>query len=194
MDSDTPDIEALQALAREYDAILVVDVAHDLGCLGPNGRGHIGAQGMTGKIDVVMGSFSKTFASNGGFIACNQRSVKEYLKYYASPCTFSNALSPSQAALVLKAFEIVDSDEGARLRDSLLTNIRLLRELLHGTGFEAYCDPSPIVCGKMGSAALARLVARRRPESRRLLKLVEFIAVPQGQVRFRWTVWANHKT
>src|SRR3546814_20144262 len=132
MDSDTPDIEALQALSREYDAILVVDVAHDLGCLGPNGRGHIGAQGMTGKIDVVMGSFSKTFASNGGFVACNQRSVKEYLKYYASPCTFSNALSPSQAALVLKAFAIVHSAEGARLRDSLQTKIRPLRDLRTG--------------------------------------------------------------
>lgn len=192
MDSDTPDIAALQALAHEYDAILVVDVAHDLGCLGPNGRGHIGAQGMTGKVDVVMGSFSKTFASNGGFVACNQRSVKEYLKYYASPCTFSNALSPSQAALVLKAFEIVDSDEGARLRDSLMTNIRLLRELLHGTGFETYGDPSPIVCVKMGSEGLARLVARRLPEIGLLSNLVEFPAVPKGQARFRMQVMARH--
>ena len=72
MDSDTPDIVALQELAHEYGAILCVDVAHDLGCLGPDGRGHIGAQGMTGKVDVVMGSFSKTFASNGGFVACNR--------------------------------------------------------------------------------------------------------------------------
>jgi glycine C-acetyltransferase len=194
MDSDTPDIVALQALAHEYDAVLVVDVAHDLGCLGPDGRGHNGAQGMIGKVDVVMGSFSKTFASNGGFVACNKRSVKEYLKYYASPCTFSNALSPSQAATVLKAFEIVDSAEGEELRASLMTNIRLLRELLHGTGFETYGDPSPIVCVKMGSEGLARLVARRLPDIGLLANLVEFPAVPKGQARFRMQVMARHSS
>lgn len=194
MDSDTPDIIALQALAHEYDAILVVDVAHDLGALGPDGRGFIGAQDMIGKVDVVMGSFSKTFASNGGFVACRKRSVKEYLRYYSSPCTFSNALSPTQAAIVLKAFEIVDSEEGNQLRASLMTNIRLLRELLHGTGFETYGDPSPIVCVKMGTEGLARLVARRLPEIGLLSNLVEFPAVPKGQARFRMQVMANHSS
>lgn len=194
MDSDTPDIAALQELAHEYGAVLVVDVAHDLGCLGPNGRGHIAAQNMLGKVDVVMGSFSKTFASNGGFVACNQRSVKEYLRYYASPCTFSNALSPAQAALVLKAFEIVDSSEGETLRESLMTNIRLLRELLQGTSFEVYGDPSPIVCVKMGMEGLARLVSRRLPDLGLLANLVEFPAVPKGQARFRMQVMANHSS
>lgn len=194
MDSDTPDLVKLQALAHEYGATLVVDVAHDLGALGPNGRGHIGTHNMLGKIDVVMGSFSKTFASNGGFVACNTRAVKEYLKYYASTCTFSNALSPSQAAIVLKAFEIVDSAEGAELRDTLMTNIRLLRELLLGTGFETYGDPSPIVCVKMGSEGLARLVSRRLPSIGLLSNLVEFPAVPKGQARFRMQVMAGHSS
>ena len=194
MDSDTPDIKALQDLAHEYDAILMVDVAHDLGCLGPDGRGHIGAQNMFGKVDVVMGSFSKTFASNGGFVACNRRSVKEYLRYYSSPCTFSNALSPSQAAIVSKAFDIVDSAEGEQLRRGLMTNIRLLRELLHGTGMETYGDASPIVCVKMGGEGLARLVARRLPDIGLLCNLVEFPAVPKGQARFRMQVMANHSS
>jgi 7-keto-8-aminopelargonate synthetase-like enzyme len=192
MDSDTPDIARLQELAHEFGATLMVDVAHDLGCLGDDGRGHIGMQNMIGKVDVVMGSFSKTFASNGGFVATNQRSVKEYLKYYASPCTFSNALSPIQAATVLKAFQIVDSAEGVALRKSLMTNIRFLRELLHGTSFETYGDPSPIVCVKMGSEGLARLVARRLPELGLLSNLVEFPAVPKGQARFRMQVMAGH--
>ena len=192
MDSDTPDIAQLQELAHEFGATLMVDVAHDLGCLGPDGRGHIGLQSMIGKIDVVMGSFSKTFASNGGFVATKQRSVKEYLKYYSSPCTFSNALSPTQAAIVLKAFEIVDSEEGATLRAGLMNNIRFLRELLHGTGFETYGDPSPIVCVKMGSEGLARLVARQLPDMGLLSNLVEFPAVPKGQARFRMQVMAGH--
>src|SRR6185312_6465997 len=130
MDSDTPDIAALQDLCREYQATLVIDVAHDLGNLGDDGRGHLGLQQMLGRVDIVMGSFSKTFASNGGFVACNSPAVREYLKYYSSPQTFSNALAPAQAAPVLKAFEIVASSEGRALRTQLMANIRDLRTTL----------------------------------------------------------------
>jgi 7-keto-8-aminopelargonate synthetase-like enzyme len=192
MDSDTPDIAALQALAHEFGATLVVDVAHDLGCLGEDGRGHIGMQQMIGKVDVVMGSFSKTFASNGGFVACRTRGVKEYLRYYSSPCTFSNALSPVQAEIVLKAFDIIESPEGHRLRKQLMRNIRLLRHLLEEVGFEVYGDPSAIVCVKMGNEALARLVSRRLPDLGLIANLVEYPAVAKGQARFRMQVMANH--
>jgi 7-keto-8-aminopelargonate synthetase-like enzyme len=101
MDSDTPDLAAMQALCNEYGATLMVDVAHDLGCLGEDGRGHIGLQNMIGKVDLVMGSFSKTFASNGGFVACKSRAIKEYLRFYSPSASFSYALSPMQAAVVL---------------------------------------------------------------------------------------------
>src|SRR3569623_1931847 len=77
MDSDTPDILAFQALCDEYGATLLVDVAHDLGNLGPDGRGHIGMQNAIGKVDLVMGSFSKTFGSNGGFVTCRNRALNE---------------------------------------------------------------------------------------------------------------------
>ena len=77
MDSDTPNLAALQILAREFEATLLVDVAHDLGSIGEGGRGFIGSQNVLGKIDIVMGSFSKTFASNGGFVSCNSLAVKE---------------------------------------------------------------------------------------------------------------------
>ncbi len=192
MDSDTPDLAAMQDLCREYNAILMVDVAHDLGSLGEDGRGHIGLQKMIGKVDLVMGSFSKTFASNGGFVACNTRAVKEYLGFYSPPCTFSNALSPVQATTVLKAFEIVDSAEGRELRSALLRNVLSLRDELRGVGLEVYGDPSAIVCVKMGSEALARLVGRRLPDLGLIANLVEFPAVPKGQARFRMQVMAKH--
>jgi len=76
MDSDTPDLGALQALCHEYNATLVVDVAHDLGCLGKDGRGHIGMQDMLGKIDVVMGSFFQDFCFKRRF-RCLQESCGE---------------------------------------------------------------------------------------------------------------------
>ena len=192
MNSDTPNLVATQELCREFNATLVVDVAHDLGCLGEDGRGHIGLQRMIGKIDLVMGSFSKTFASNGGFIACRNRSIKEYLRFYASPTTFSNALSQTQAAVVLKAFEIVESHEGRDRRDALMRNVLSLRGKLIGSGMEVYGDPSAIVAVKMGSEALARLVSRQLSHRGLVANLVEFPAVPKGAARFRLQVMANH--
>lgn len=192
MDSDTPDIMKLQELCREYKATLVVDVAHDFGCLGETGHGHIGIQKMLGKVDLVMGSFSKTFASNGGFVACNSRAIKEYLKFYSPSATFSNALSPAQAATVLAVFEIIESQEGNMLRQKLMSNIHLLRKTLAENQLEYYGDPSAIVCVKMGSEAMSRLVARRLPGLGLLSNLVEYPAVAKGAARFRMQVMAGH--
>jgi glycine C-acetyltransferase len=192
MNSDTPDLVAMQALAREYGATLVVDAAHDLGCLGPDGTGNIGAQGMLGKIDLVMGSFSKTFGSNGGFVATNSREVKEYLKFYSPSCTFSNALSPVQVAVIGKALEIIRSAEGRALRDRLMRNILSLRGQLEARGMEVYGDPSAIVAVKTGDEALARMTARELPELGLISNLVEFPAVAKGQARFRLQVMAGH--
>src|SRR5580704_8772796 len=192
MDSDTPKLLELQTLCREYNATLVVDVAHDLGCLGKEGRGHIGLQDMLGKIDVVMGSFSKTFASNGGFVASKTRAVKEYLRFYSAPATFSNALSPVQAATILKAFDIVDSFEGRVQRLALMANVLSLRHQLREAGLDYYGDPSAIVCVKMGTEGVARLVSKRLPELGLIANLVEFPAVPKGAARIRMQVMANH--
>ena len=192
MDSDVPDIQAMQELCHEFNATLLVDVAHDLGCLGEDGRGHIGLQGMLGKVDLVMGSFSKTFASNGGFVAGHSRSLKEYLRFYSPSTTFSNALSPAQAAIVLKAFEIVDSEEGRKLRAAMMGNSVRLRKQLQGVGLDVYGEPSAIVAVKMGGEALARLVSRRLPELELIANLVEYPAVAKGAARFRMQVMANH--
>ncbi len=193
MESDTPDIAALAELCHEYDATLLVDVAHDLGCIGPDGRGHIGLQKMTGKVDIVIGSFSKTFASNGGFVATPSPVAQQYLRYFSTPTTFSNALSPIQAAVVVKAFEIVDSVEGRERRDAVMRNILSLRSKLVAAGMEVYGEPSPIVSVKMGTEALARLVSRQLSHRGLVANLVEFPAVPKGAARFRLQVMTNHE-
>jgi glycine C-acetyltransferase len=97
-----------------------------------------------------------------------------------------------QAATVLKAFEIIETVEGAELRNKLMTNILSLRKQLVEAGFEVYGDPSAIVCVKAGAEGLARLVSRRLPEAGLIANLVEFPAVPKGQARFRMQVMANH--
>jgi glycine C-acetyltransferase len=192
MDSDTPDIAAMQDLAREYDAKLLVDVAHDLGNIGEEGRGHVGLQRMLGKVDIVMGSFSKTFASNGGFVACHSPAVKEYLRYFGSTGTFSNALSPVQSAIVVKAFEIVQSEEGRDLRASLMKNVLYLRAQLASLGLEVIGNPSAIVSAKVGDEALARMVSQKLPALGVVANLVEFPAVAKGSARFRLQVMAKH--
>ena len=192
MDSDTPDITALQDLAHEYGATLMVDVAHDLGCLGTDGTGHIGIQNMLGKVDLVMGSFSKTFGSNGGFVATRSRAVKEYLRFYSPSCTFSNALSPAQLATVTKALDIVESGEGQELRGKLMSNIVNLRARIRARGMDCYGDPSAIVAVKTGDEALARMTARALPEMGLISNLVEFPAVGKGLARFRLQVMAGH--
>jgi len=192
MDSDVPDLPAMQALCNEFNATLMVDVAHDLGALGPGGRGSIGTQNMLGKVDIVMGSFSKTFASNGGFVAVKERPIKEYLRFYSPSNTFSNAMSPVNAAIVLKAFEIIETDEGRVLRDELMSNVLELRRQLTEAGLEYYGEPSAIVAVKMGTEGLARLVSRRLPELGLLCNLVEYPAVGKGSARFRMQVMAKH--
>ena len=163
MDSDTPNLAALQDLCHEYGATLMVDVAHDLGNIGDDGRGFIGMQNMLGKIDIVMGSFSKTFASNGGFVSCNSAAVKQYLKFYGCSATFSNALSPVQAAVVTNAFEIIQSERGHALRRRMMDRVLRLREGFDKAGLELIGNPSAIVPVVVGDEALARRVSRRLP-------------------------------
>jgi 7-keto-8-aminopelargonate synthetase-like enzyme/DNA-binding response OmpR family regulator len=192
MDSDSPDLRALQQLCREYQATLLVDVAHDLGALGQSGRGFIGMQGMTGQIDIVMGSFSKTFASNGGFVACNSPAVKQYLKFYGCSATFSNALSPTQAATVTKAFEIVQSEKGRELRWLLMKRVVQMRDALEAAGLSVIGNPSAIVPVLVGDEALARMVSRRLPELMVIANLVEYPAVAKGNARFRLQMMPSH--
>jgi glycine C-acetyltransferase len=139
-----------------------------------------------------MGSFSKTFASNGGFVAVKNRALKEYLRFYSAPATFSNAISPVNAAIVLKAFEIVEAPEGRQLRDALMGNVLELRRQLREAGLDYYGDPSAIVAVKMGTEGLARLVSRRLPELGLFCNLVEYPAVGKGAARFRMQVMAKH--
>ena len=194
MDSDTPDLAAMQELCREHGATLLVDMAHDLGSIGEDGQGFVGLQGMRGKLDIVMGSFSKTFASNGGFVACNSPAVRQYLKFYGCSATFSNALSPVQAATVTKAFEIVRSERGRELRRRLMERILHLRHCLSGLGLTLIGNPSAIVPVVVGDEALARIVSRELPGLGLIANLVEYPAVAKGNARFRMQVMPGHSS
>ncbi|GJG89580.1 hypothetical protein tb265_47610 [Gemmatimonadetes bacterium T265] len=192
MDSDSPDLRAMQATCREFQATLLVDVAHDFGSLGPDGTGHIGRAGLLGEVDLVMGSFSKTFASNGGFVATRHPGVRSYLEAYGGPHTFSNAMSPIQVATVREALRIVRSDEGERRRASLLASVGALRAALAGRGLACLGDPSAVVPVLIGHTALARVASGGVLRRGLFANLVEFPAVGVRAARFRMQVQADH--
>lgn len=192
MDADAPDIARLQALARAHGALLLVDVAHDLGCLGAGGGGQLELQGLLGEVDLVMGSFSKTFASNGGFVASHSRAIKEYLRFYAAPNTFSNALSPVQVAVVRACVAIIRSPEGEQRRQRLMQAILGLRSALTGHGITVLGQPSPIVPVMLGPDALARVACREMSAAGLLANLVEYPAVSLNSARLRMQVMADH--
>lgn len=192
MDSDTPDLARLQEGCRALGATLMVDVAHDLGAIGPDGRGHLGLQNLIGKVDLVMGSFSKTFASNGGFMATHKWSVRTYMKAFGGSHTFSNALSPVQAATVLAALEVVRSPQGAQLREDLLRAVNGLRSAFATQNITCMGNPSAIVPVPVGQEAVARIASWLMFQRGVLANLVEFPAVAVGKSRFRMQVMSSH--
>jgi glycine C-acetyltransferase len=192
MDSDFPRIDALQAICHEFGATLLVDVAHDFGSMGPGGTGTIGAQEMLGRVDLVMGAFSKTFGTTGGFLATRSEAVRQFVRVFGGPHIFSSAMPPLAAAVAMEALRIVRSEEGERLRAALLENIHALRGELHRRGMEPLGDPSPVVPVVVGDAPVARVAAKAIFERGVFANLVEYPAVPIRGSRMRLQVMAGH--
>lgn len=192
MDSDVANIPEMQAICRQYQATLLVDVAHDLGAIGDNGRGFLEIQNALGGVDIVMGSFSKTFASNGGFVASDHPALKWALRYGCGPLTFSNALSPVQASTVLACLDIVQSDEGKVRRDRLMNNALYARDQLSALGFELLGEPSAIVPVILGDNETSRLMTNRAMRSGAIVNLVEYPAVAKNACRWRIQLMSEH--
>ena len=191
-DSDSPDLRAMQSTCREYNATLLVDVAHDFGSLGPEGSGHIGREEMLGEVDIVMGAFSKTFGSNGGFVATRHAGVRSYVEAFGGPHAFSNSMSPIQIATVRESLRIVRSAEGDERRESLMTAVHTLRAALRAHGLRCLGDASAVVPVIVGQTALARVASGEVLKRGLFTNLIEFPAVGVRSARFRLQVQANH--
>jgi 7-keto-8-aminopelargonate synthetase-like enzyme len=193
VDACAPDLIALQAMCREFDALLLVDASHDLGCLGPHGTGQIGLQGLHGKIDLVMGSFAKACASNGGFVASHRRHVREYFRYHSPTNAHSNALSPVQHAVVLAALKIIRSAEGDRRRTGLLAAAHALRGGLVAQQQAVLGAPGPIVPVLVGRDDVARTAIKLAAEAGVHSNLIEYPVVARHTARLRLQVMSNHE-
>jgi 7-keto-8-aminopelargonate synthetase-like enzyme len=147
---------------------------------------------MLGKIDVLVGTFSKTFASNGGFVASNEPGLKLAIRFGCGPHTFSNAMSPVQSLVVLKALEIVRSEEGAERRRRLHANSVDLRAKLAALGCKVMGVPSAVVPVLMGGTSQCRMVSRFLLAGGAIANAVEYPAVPRDAARLRLQVMADH--
>jgi len=192
MDSDWPDLQELQEICSMYDARLLVDISHDLASMGPRGTGQIGLQGLLGKIDLVMGGFSKGLAANGGFLACHSSSAREYLRIYADTNLFATAMPPPAAGVALKALEIARSEEGEHLRANLTATSHTLRDALSARGITCHGSPSPLIPVHVGTEGSARKACKYAMEHGVISNVVEFPAVPVGMARLRLQLMATH--
>ena len=142
MEGDIADLPGILKLAKPYGARTYVDEAHGIGVLGPTGAGAAEHLGVLDEIDIVMGTFSKSLASVGGFIA-GERTVIDYLKHTARPFVFSASLPAASTAAVGAALQIMKKEPERRHR--LLRIAGLLRDELRARGFAVLPGETPIV-------------------------------------------------
>jgi glycine C-acetyltransferase len=136
------DLAELSALVRTYGATLIVDVTHDLGAMGLEGGGVAEIQGVTGRIDVLVGSFAKSFGAAGGFAAFRDPDLKSSFR---NSQWRTAALSPVNASAILAAVDLVDGPEGRRRRRRLHGNALRLRNHLLADGLKVLGQPSALV-------------------------------------------------
>jgi 8-amino-7-oxononanoate synthase len=142
MEGDVADLRGVTRLAKPYGARVYVDEAHGIGVLGATGAGAAEHLGVLDEVDIVMGTFSKSLASVGGFIA-SERSVIDYLKHTARPFVFSASLPAASVAAVAKALQIMRKEP--ERRKHLLHIASLLRDELRSRGFSVLPGETAIV-------------------------------------------------
>jgi 8-amino-7-oxononanoate synthase len=142
MEGDIADLRGVVKLAKPYGARIYVDEAHGIGVLGPTGAGAAEHLGVLDDMDIVMGTFSKSLASVGGFVAAD-RSVIDYLKHTARPFVFSASLPPASVAAVSMSLQIMKQEP--ERRNHLLRVAQMLREELCARGFSVLPGETAIV-------------------------------------------------
>jgi glycine C-acetyltransferase len=192
MDGDVPDLQRHVGLCRAHHATLLVDASHDMGSFGPRGLGMLTSQGVLDQVDVIVASFSKAFGSNGGFVASHEPGFGLALRFAGTSSTFASQLSPTQSATILKALEIIRSDEGQERRDRLLANCEHARQALRDAGWKVLGWAGPLVPVEVGGIGRTRLIQRELLKRGVITNLVEYPAVPKNGSRLRLQIMVDH--
>ncbi|MFI0348561.1 MAG: aminotransferase class I/II-fold pyridoxal phosphate-dependent enzyme [Chthoniobacterales bacterium] len=189
MSGDIADLPSMTLAAKEYGAAMYVDEAHSLGVLGPQGRGTVHHFGLNKEVEIVMGTFSKSLGSMGGFIA-GSRDMIEFLKHKARCLIFTAALAPAVVGGVRKALEIMRS-EPERI-DQLWHNTHKMHEGFKSIGFNIGSTQTPIVPILIGSEARAFIFSQRLFEEGIFATPAIYPAVRYGEAIVRTSFMSTH--
>jgi 8-amino-7-oxononanoate synthase len=189
MEGDIADLPHLVPLAKKHGVALAVDDAHSIGVLGPTGAGTAEHFGLTDEVDLIVGTFSKSLASIGGFVA-GAEYIIHYLKHHARPLMFTAALPASNTAGVLAALEILRSEPERRA--ALWENTRRMANGLKSLGFDIGPSETPIIPVLIGPLEKTLVVWRTLFDAGVFTNPVVPPAVPPSQCRLRTSVMATH--
>jgi glycine C-acetyltransferase/8-amino-7-oxononanoate synthase len=190
MDGDVAPLEQLAKLARDHRCRLMIDEAHATGALGPGGRGSVAAAGLSGEVDVVLGTLGKALGSYGAYV-CAGRELNEYLLNTARSFIFSTAPPPPVAAAGLAALELLESHPHRVER--LAENAATLRTALAAEGLETGDSKTQIVPVGVGDPARAMKLSERLLERGVFAQGIRPPTVPAGSSRLRFTVMSTHR-
>jgi len=190
MEGDVARLPEIVELKNRYGARLLVDDAHGLGVFGENGRGTAEHFGLEHEVDLVMGTFSKSLATVGGFIA-GQAHVVDYIRHHARSQIFSAAAPPGSVAAVLKALEILEREPDRRKQ--LWESTHFMKRELQGLGFDTGDSESPVIPIVVGDDLGAFTMARRLGEEGVFVNPIIAPAVPAGQAMIRTSYMATHE-
>ncbi|MFQ5888542.1 MAG: aminotransferase class I/II-fold pyridoxal phosphate-dependent enzyme [Gemmatimonadota bacterium] len=189
MEGDIADLPTLVELREKYDAGLMVDDAHSLGVLGPSGAGTAEHFGLTDQVDIVTGTFSKSLASIGGFVAAS-REIIDYLRNNSRALIFSASMPPSAVATVRTALRVIR--EEPERRDRLWSNARKMMEGFRSIGFDIGPTETPIVPILIGPMEKTFRIWRELFDAGVFTNPVVPPAVPEGSCRLRTSYMATH--
>ncbi len=189
MEGNIADLPELVPLAHKYGAALAVDDAHSVGVLGPRGAGTADHFGLTAEVDIIAGTFSKSLASIGGYVAGDEY-VIHYLKHHARPMIFTAALPAANTAGVLAALDILQSEPERRV--ALWANTHRLQDGLRGQGYDIGPTATPIVPVLIGPMDKTFIFWRKLFDAGVFTNPVVPPAVPPSQCRLRTSLMATH--
>lgn len=189
MEGDIIQLPELCRLARQYHAAVMVDDAHAIGVLGRHGAGTASHFGLTEDVHLIMGTFSKSLASLGGFIASDHQTI-DYLKHHSRALIFSASMSPANAAAVLAALDIMIR-EPERITQ-LWRNTERMKEGLRSLGYNLGASESPILPVYVRDLLTTFRLCKRLDEEGVFVNPVVSPAVPPGQELIRISLMATH--
>ncbi|MGN8059557.1 serine palmitoyltransferase [Pedobacter sp. 22163] len=189
MEGDLVNLPEMVNIANEFGANIMMDDAHSLGVIGFNGSGTASHFNLTEDVDLIMGTFSKSLASLGGFIAGNTETI-EYIKHRARSLMFSASMPPSAVASVIAALDIIES-EPERI-DKLWANTEYAKKLLLEAGFDIGHSNSPIIPIYIRDNTKTFMITNILQQNGVFVNPVVSPAVPSDSSLIRFSLMATH--